>query len=174
MATGQEPTVEEVAEAAEVSRTTAYRYFPNQVALVRAAFPEIDRTSLLGAEPPDDVVERVQLTLDEQFRIIREREPQLRAALRVSLLPGSPAPALREGRAVAWFQEALAPLHATHPQVDRRRLAIRLRAVAGIENYVWLVDVAGLRPRTAIEVMRGNALAVLADGLTSVWVSAPR
>ena len=37
---GRTPTVEEVAEAAAISRTTAYRYFPSQRALLGAAHPE--------------------------------------------------------------------------------------------------------------------------------------
>ena len=45
------PKVEEAAAAAGISRTTAYRYFPNQKALLVAAHPEIDTTSLL----PDDI-----------------------------------------------------------------------------------------------------------------------
>jgi AcrR family transcriptional regulator len=165
MAAGDEPTVEQVAVAAGTSRTTAYRYFPNHLELVRAAFPDLDRSSLLGESPPSDLRERVERTLDGQFRILREWEPQLRAALRVSLHPGAAAPALRGGRAVGWFTEALAVLAETHPEVDRRRLAVRLRAVAGIEPYVWLRDVAGLSRKAAFDVMRRNALAVLADAL---------
>ena len=36
MQAGQTPSVSDVAEAAEVSRATAYRYFPSQAALVHA------------------------------------------------------------------------------------------------------------------------------------------
>jgi AcrR family transcriptional regulator len=36
---GATPTVEEAAAAAAVSRTTAYRYFPSQTALLIAAHP---------------------------------------------------------------------------------------------------------------------------------------
>ncbi|WP_189342209.1 TetR family transcriptional regulator, partial [Mesorhizobium sp. M2A.F.Ca.ET.067.02.1.1] len=36
MQSGMTPSVSEVAEAAEVSRATAYRYFPSQAALVQA------------------------------------------------------------------------------------------------------------------------------------------
>ena len=37
VAQGTTPTVEEAAAAASISRTTAYRYFPNQRALLAAA-----------------------------------------------------------------------------------------------------------------------------------------
>src|SRR3954453_15096797 len=45
---GSAPTVAEAAAAAGVSRTTAYRYFPNQHALLIAAHPEVDARSMLG------------------------------------------------------------------------------------------------------------------------------
>jgi len=40
MQAGVTPSVSEVAEAAEVSRATAYRYFPSQAALVHAVVDE--------------------------------------------------------------------------------------------------------------------------------------
>ena len=40
MQSGLTPSVSEVAEAAEVSRATAYRYFPSQAALVQAVVDE--------------------------------------------------------------------------------------------------------------------------------------
>ena len=42
VAQGTTPTVEEAAAAASISRTTAYRYYPNQPALVVAAHPETE------------------------------------------------------------------------------------------------------------------------------------
>ena len=42
VAQGKTPTVDEAATKAAVSRTTAYRYFPNQRALLVAAHPEIE------------------------------------------------------------------------------------------------------------------------------------
>ena len=47
-----------------------------------------------------------------------------------------------------------------------RQVAVRIRSVAGIESFVWLVDVAGLSRRRAFAVMRENAHAVLTDVLT--------
>ena len=166
LAEGRTPTVDDSATAAGVGRTTAYRYFPTQQALIQAAHPEIGATSLLGGDAPADPQARFELALDEHLRIIRDWEPQLRASLRVSLLPGAEQPPLRGGRAIDWFLDALAPLEATRPDLDLRRLAIHLRSAAGIESYVWLTDIAGLPADQAIEVLRTNASTLLA-GLTA-------
>ncbi len=163
---GATPSVEQAADAAGVSRTTAYRYFPDQRSLLLAAIPTIDRSSQLAADAPEDVATRLDLVIREQVQIIRRWEPQLRAALRLSL--DQPAetrrqerPALRQGRAIAWIEDALAPLAATHPHLDRRRLAIAIRAGCGIEAWVWMVDIAEVTPKTATTLMRESAQALL-------------
>jgi hypothetical protein len=55
----------------------------------------------------------------------------------------------------------LAPLAVTHPHIDRRRLAITIRAGCGIEAWVWMVDIAGVPRRTATTLMRESAQALL-------------
>ena len=165
LAEGGSISVEKVARSAGISRTTAYRYFPSPESLVQAAHPEIELTSLLGDDAPSDVRERLDLVLTEHFRIMGEWEPQLRASLATSLT-GVGLPVLRQGRAIGWIVDALAPLAETHPKVDRRLAAVRIRAVAGIEPFVWLVDVAGQSRRRAFETMRRNAHAVLTDAVT--------
>lgn len=164
---GVTPTVEEAAAHAAVSRTTAYRYFPNQRALVGAAHPEIDRTSLLPDDPPDDPGERLTLVVAETTRIVLDWEPQLRASLRLSLEPGQEptGPVLRRGRVIGWLEDALAPLATSHPELDRRRLATAIRAATGIEAFVWLVDVAGLPREDAASTMRWTAHALLRSAL---------
>jgi AcrR family transcriptional regulator len=164
LADGEPLSVPRVAEAAGVARATAYRYFPNPESLAQAAHPEIRLDSLLGERPPDDVHERLDLVLAEHFRIMREWEPQLRAAF-ASSLRTTEQPILRRGRAIGWIMDALQPLAESHPRLDRREVAVRIRAVAGIEPLVWLVDVAGLSRERAYELMGANARAVLADAL---------
>ena len=163
---GVTPTVEHAADAATVSRTTAYRYFPDQRALLLAAIPSIDRASQLPDDAPDDPSQRVDLVIREQVRIIRRWEPQLRAALRLTLdqpsgMGHQARPTLREGRAIGWIEDALAPLAATHPHVDRRRLAIAIRAGCGIEAWVWMIDIARVSPTMAATLMRESAQALL-------------
>jgi AcrR family transcriptional regulator len=168
LADGEQPTVETVARVAGISRTTAYRYFSSTDALVRAAHPEIGFTSLLGDDAPSEVSERLDKVLTEHFRIIREWEPQLRASLAASVRPGASEQVLRQGRAIGWIVDALAPLQGTLAKRDLRHLAVRIRSVAGIEPFVWLVDVGGLSRKRALEAMRRNAHAVLGEALAQV------
>src|SRR3954469_17705650 len=81
LAEGSTSTVEQAAAASGISRATAYRYFPNQRALLVAAHPEIDARSLLGADPPADPEARLERVVDEIIAVVLDTEAQLRAAL---------------------------------------------------------------------------------------------
>jgi AcrR family transcriptional regulator len=166
LATGRTPAVEDAAEAAGVSRATAYRYFPNQRALLVAAHPEIEATELLGDDAPDDPFERLERTITELIRLTIDTEPELRTMLRLSLEPG-PADELllRQGRAIGWIEEALAPLGDRLRPSLFRRLVLAVRAACGIESLVWLTDVAGLSRRQASQQMRWSGLALLRAAL---------
>jgi AcrR family transcriptional regulator len=166
LAAGRTPSVEEAAERARISRATAYRYFPNQRALLVAAHPEIEATELLGDDAPDDAHERLDRTLAELIRITIDTEPELRTMLRLSLEPGPPHELLlRQGRAIGWIEKALAPLQAWLDPPELRRLVLAIRAACGIEALVWLTDVAGLSRQEASELMRWSALALLRTAL---------
>ena len=166
LARGGTPTVEEAAEAAGISRATAYRYFPNQRALVVAAHPEIEATALLGDDAPADPQERLDRTIGELIRLTIDTEPELRTMLRLSLEPGPKDELLlRQGRAIGWIEEALAPLRGRLPAPKLRRLVLAIRSACGIEALVWLTDVAGLSRREAADLMRWSALALLRAAL---------
>ena len=108
---GSAPTVGAAADAASVSRTTAYRYFPNQKALLLAAHPETSATSLVPEEAGDDPEARLLGAVAAFVRIIMDTEHQQRTMLRLSLDVDSSSRALplRQGRAIGWFEEALHP-----------------------------------------------------------------
>ena len=91
LAAGRTPSVEDAAEAAAVSRATAYRYFPNRRALLVAAHPEVEATDLLGEDAPQDARERLDRTITELIGLTVDTEPQLRTMLRLSLEPGPPS-----------------------------------------------------------------------------------
>jgi AcrR family transcriptional regulator len=166
---GVTPTVEEAAAAASISRTTAYRYFPNQRSLLAAAHPEIERSTLLGEDAPEDAEERYELAVEAFTRLVVDSEPQLRTMLRLSLEPDADDRQellLRQGRAIPWFEDALAPLRDRLPESALRRLVLATRVACGIEALVWLTDIAGLSREEAVEVMRSSARALFQSAIS--------
>jgi AcrR family transcriptional regulator len=174
---GHAPTVEAVAQAARISRTTAYRYFPNQRALLAAAHPETATDSLLPEDAPADVASRLDFVVASFTRMIVDTEKQQRTMLRLSLeadaVERSQLP-LRQGRAIKWIEEALEPLQPEMSAVQLHRLAIAIRSATGIEALVWLTDVAGLSRDEATNLMRWSARALLDSALADRAVPAVR
>jgi len=163
VARGLNPTVEDAAAAAGISRTTAYRYFPNQRALLVAAHPETEAASLLPVDVGDDPEARLDAVVEAFTQLIADSEPQQRTMLRLSLEANAPRREpglLRQGRAIGWITEALAPLRGQLPDADLDRLVLAIRSAIGIEARVWLTDVAGLSPVDATELMRWSAKAL--------------
>ena len=157
------PTVEQAAAAAAISRTTAYRYFPSQKALLAAAHPEVETTSLLPAEIGDDPQVRLTAAVKAFLQLVIDTEQQQRTMLRLSLEADSVPRELplRKGRAIAWFEDALSPLVPQLTPDGVHQLAVAIRSAVGIESLVWLIDVAGLSRDRAVQQMEWSALALL-------------
>jgi AcrR family transcriptional regulator len=171
VAQGVTPTVEGSAAKASISRTTAYRYFPNQRTLLLSAHPEIEAQSLLPENPPEDPERRLDVVIKTFLRLIVDTEPQQRTMLRLSLEPDPSLHGelpLRQGRAIGWITEALAPLRDRMSQAQLKRLAVAIRSTAGIEALVWLTDIAGLSREEAVRVMRQSARALLRSALADL------
>ena len=170
---GQTPTVDAAATIASISRTTAYRYFPNQRALLVAAHPEIEASSLLPEAAPSDVAARLDAVVMAFLHLIVDTEAQQRTMLRLSLDPDpgnrSELP-LRKGRAIGWIGEALSPLRGVMSERNLRRLIFAIRSAAGIEALVWLTDIAGLSRKDAVQLMRWSAGAMLRSALADTGV----
>lgn len=164
LAEGLTPTVEQAADTSRVSRTTAYRYFPNQRALIVATFPEVAEASLLPDPAPVDPAARLEAVVDALAAQMVEHEPELRAQLRLSLEPSVTERAdlpFRTGRAIGWIEEAVAPLQEQMSDSQVRRLVLAIRSAVGIEALVWLTDIAGLSRQEATDLMRWSAGALL-------------
>jgi AcrR family transcriptional regulator len=164
VAAGLTPTVEEAAADAGVSRTAAYRYFPNQRALLMAAHPETAARSLLPDDAPAEVEPRLDAVVGAFTRLIVDTEAQQRTMLRLSLEADPEERAvlpLRQGRAIGWIEEALAPLGDRLSQQQIHQLTLAIRSSIGIEALVWLTDIAGLDRKNAVELMSWSARAML-------------
>jgi AcrR family transcriptional regulator len=168
LAAGETPTMEAAAAAAAVSRTTAYRYFPTLRALLAAAYPHIEASSLLPVDAPDDPLARLDMVARDQTRRILEYAPEMRAVLRLSLEPGGDDARhlpMNRGLRIGWIADALAPLEGQMPRDELARLVHGIGATLGIEAFVWLTDIAGRTPDEAAEIMRRNALGLLRSAL---------
>ena len=137
-------------------------------ALLAAAHPETGWASLLPANVSNDPTERLDAVLRTMIERNLETEAQQRTMLRLSLEATpeerSQLP-LRQGRAIAWISEALAPLCDWMSEDEVHELALAIRATTGIEALVWLVDVADLSRTRAATLMRRSGLALLAQAL---------
>jgi AcrR family transcriptional regulator len=167
VAAGTTPTVDDAALAAGVARSTAYRYFPGQRELLAAAHPETARMSMLPDNPPEGVAERLDAVVVEFTSMIIETEAQQRTMLRLSLEPaeGQSLP-LRQGRAIGWITEALAPLQGRLTDQEIHQLVLAIRSAIGIESLVWLTDIGGLSRDAAVASMRWSASALLSQALS--------
>lgn len=168
LAEGVTPTVEEAAAAATISRATAYRYFPDQHALLLAAHPEIETESLLGAEAPSDPEQRLDRVVVALTEIFLGAEQSYRAMLRLSLANDAGDRGeltLRTGRRYLWIRDALEPVRGRLEAGRFERLVQGISVAVGIEALVTLVDLARLPREGAVEVMRWSARALLRAAL---------
>lgn len=148
LAEGRQPTVQEAADRAGISRATAYRYFskPEGMAeeavldVLASAFEQLDLGAAMARpEPRDRAVAAVSAILGMVLR----NEPLFRSYLALVVSQG-PAGAGRGGRRLRWLSDALAPLATVLPPPQFERLVHALSLLSGIETVVVLKDVCGL------------------------------
>jgi AcrR family transcriptional regulator len=160
---GITPTVAQAAEAALVSRTTAYRYFPTQESLLveLSVNLDVDDLEALVAQPVDAATApaRVLELVDRLNRHVQAEEVQYRTAMRLyqdqwleAVANGEDNPLVREGRRGRWLETCLAPVAGTVPTADLERLIQALSLVAGAEAMVVLRDVCHLDGDDALAV----------------------
>jgi AcrR family transcriptional regulator len=166
LAQGVVPTMEGAAGAASISRTTAYRYFPNVRALLVAAFPHVEQRSLLGPDAPEDPAERLKIVAEDHARRLLANEAQMRSVLRLSL-EGVRPPELpmHQDLRTAWIEDALSPLRGRMAEDELQRLIRGIGATLGIEAFVWLTDISGASREEAASIIRSNALGLLRSAI---------
>lgn len=151
---GHIPSVAEAAARSKVSRATAYRYFPSRSALVTAVVDSsLGPVRKLASDKPNGR-DRVHELFIKTFPRFKEFEAQMRAAAQLSLeqwgleraglLEEEP---YRRGHRIGILEHALEPMAPLLRPDVRDRLHQALSVVYGIEPYVVLKDIWGLRDR---------------------------
>ncbi|MDB5999965.1 MAG: TetR family transcriptional regulator [Rhizobacter sp.] len=172
---GHVPSIAELAVRAKVSRATAYRYFPSRSVLITAVVDTSLGPVRSWKSEKTDGRERVKEMFATTFPSFKQFEPQLRAAVQLSLeqwaleraglLEEEP---YRRGHRVGILTHALQPLEG---QINARtldKLRKALSVVYGIEPHIVLKDIWGSSDREveAIALWMADALvaAALRDG----------
>jgi len=160
MQDGLVPSISDVAEEAQVSRATAYRYFPTQSALVQAAVDEALGPILKWSSSSEDAERRVSELIQYSYPRMNDYEVPLRAALRLALDQWAlvhagklkAEEAMVRGRRIELLTSAVAPLRRQLGSVRTERLTQALSLVFGTEAFVVLKDIWRLDRESAEEV----------------------
>ena len=166
---GASPSVTEVADAAGVSRATAYRYFPTQESLLAEVIVPNLEAALAAQALPEDLESRFGAAFTTIWSSNITHEVAYRTILRRGLErpPGESieheeeAGSIRAGRRVRWLRNALEPAREWLDEESFERLVAAMCLCVGIESLVVLRDVCGLKAKEAEKVARWAAFALL-------------
>ena len=169
MQAGVTPSVSEVAEAAGVSRATAYRYFPSQAVLVHAVVDQALGPILEWDMDSEDARARVEDLLASAMPRINDFEATFKAALKLSLDQWArrqvgtlgAEPQFTRGHRVDLLMKATEPMTDKLSRAQRLRLAQALSLVFGVEVIIVLRDIWGLAAGEATAVAQWAAVALV-------------
>lgn len=156
---GRQPTLDEVAEAALVSRATAYRYFPSIDALMLEASlhihtPQLD--AVFDGTASGDPVTRLQRVEQAFHDMVNANEAQIRMMLAQTLLRGTAgdggALPARQNRRLPLIESALEPAKGEFTRASLDRLGKAAALIIGTEGMIVCKDVLRLDDAEARKV----------------------
>ncbi|QOL51795.1 TetR/AcrR family transcriptional regulator [Massilia litorea] len=152
---GQQPTLQDIARKAMVSRATAYRYFPSVDALIHEAYfgrgvVPLDEVMAPGAEPVQaagraaDAMNRLLLGDEAGVHIVE------RAFMQMWLDNASEERPARMARRMNYIDPIVASLADRLDDAARSRLRTALAMTMGTEAILAMRDVAGASREEAV------------------------
>jgi AcrR family transcriptional regulator len=167
---GRRPSVGAVADQADVSRATAYRYFPSQDLMLSEATIRAAAGSAADALPSAETAAAdpaaMAATITRQAgQYSLDHEERLRTALRLSLDPQSGYQ--RPGRRARWIDDIFAAAGDRLDEPARARLWAALHLVLGIDPLISLTDIAGLDRAEALDVLEWVAATLIQASLAN-------
>ncbi len=165
LATGANPSIADIATAADVSRRTIYMYFPtlDQLLLDAAAGAmSTDIDVILDSTTETDPRARIEILVTALCDAISQSLPLGRKLIKLTVdaPPASSAPK-RGYRRIRWIEQAVSPLRDDLGALRFERLVSALSLVLGWEAFVVLYDVRGLDQTQARQVLTSAALALI-------------
>jgi len=165
LAAGADPSISEIAAAADVSRRTIYTYFPTLDQLLLDAAIEamnINVDQAMGAVGDQDVRARIATMIAVLADGMAQTLPMGRKLIRLTVdaPPAEPGPK-RGYRRIRWIEAALEPIR---PQLTRDRfdqLVSALAVMIGWEAFIVLLDIRGLTADQARLIITDAATALI-------------
>ena len=155
---GRSPSFEEIAEAALVSRATAYRYFPGLDALLLEAALHVETPTpdgLFADDASTDALSRVERLDAALSAMVLANEAPLRAMLAQSVQrAGGPDAPVRQNRRSPLVAAALATAAPPFRPAELDTLSKALVVLMGIEAVVVFKDVLQLDDTEAARVRK--------------------
>jgi AcrR family transcriptional regulator len=182
MQDGLIPSVSDVAQAAQVSRATAYRYFTSQAALIQAAVDQALGPILAWTSDSMDAEDRVTELVTFAYPRMESYEATLKAALRLALdqwarrhagLFGDEAAMVR-GHRIGLLNSAVSPLKGKLGRPGFERLTQSLSLVFGTEAFVVLKDIWGLDRKRAEDTALWTCRALIRAAVAEVGKTVAR
>ncbi|WP_428944112.1 TetR/AcrR family transcriptional regulator [Pantoea sp. FN060301] len=166
---GAFPSITEVAQEAQLSRATAYRYFPTQSALVSAIVTETLSPIKSWRPSREEVGDRIDELLSFAFPRMLEHEGTLRAALHLSLTQWAQSQAtdrpgkekLVRGNRKALLQHVVEPLNKELPPEMVQRVIQSLSLVYGSEIFLVMKDIWGCNNEQLQDIGKWIAKAIV-------------
>nr|WP_142008293.1 TetR/AcrR family transcriptional regulator [Serratia fonticola] len=158
------PSITELAAHAQVSRATAYRYFPTQSALISAVVAK-SLGPILEWKPQDnDALKRIHQLLAFAYPQMEQHEGALRAALQLSLQQwahATPGEKFVRGNRKRLLKLAVEPLQTKLPPDALQRVIHAFSLIYGSEVFLVLKDIWGLQLDDIQDVTQWMAKAII-------------
>jgi len=173
MQNGDTPSVSNVADAAEVSRATAYRYFPSQAELIQDVVEEALGPIIRWESTELNIDDRLSDFFESSLPRIIEFETTFRAALQHSLdrqSKNSEGTAkvedeFKRGHRIDLLRKAIDPLQRDLSPRQMTNLVKALSLLFGIEAIVVLKDIAHLNSKETQSTIQWAANAMVQKAL---------
>ncbi len=169
MQNGDSPSVSDVADAAEVSRATAYRYFPSQAELIQDVVEEALGPILRWESTELNISDRLSDFFESSLPRIIEFETTFRAALQHSLSRQSKdnertanvEDEFKRGHRIDLLRNAIDPLQKDLSPEQMTKLVKALSLLFGIEAIIVLKDIGHLNSKETQSIIQWAAEAMV-------------
>lgn len=166
---GRQPSLQDVADHAQISRATTYRYYSNidlllQEAVLDGIAGQVSQLQLApDANHGADFEQRVEAVVEAVLDLVLTNETLFRTFIKGVVAGDDRQP--RGGRRIRWLHDAYGAdkKHFPKPLMDRMTHALSL--LTGIETVIVAKDVCGLNDKQTRDMVRWTAKAILTAAL---------